>query len=155
MRAFAHDISVSKELFCFLIIILFAFFLNEFPVIIELLKEVAGHQTVGFARRTAIDIKADSKLFERFFDEFMIAVTNILWRDSFLFGTQSDWHAVLITTANEDHLLLFKSQIAYIDVGRNVYSREMSYVNTSICIRQCRGNCCAFEFLLFHLNRWL
>ena len=153
MRAFAHDISVGKELMCLFIVILFALFFNEFSLIIELLEEVAGQLTVGFARRSAIDIEADSKVFERFFDECMIAVADILRCNALFLGTQGDRHTVLITTANEDHFLLLESQIAHIDVGRNVHSCQMSNVNATVCIRQCSGHRGAFEFLFFHLIR--
>ena len=150
MRAFAHDISVGKELMGLFVVILFGLFFDEFSVIIELLKEVAGQLVVCFAGRTAVDIEADTKLFERVFDELMVAVAHVLRRDTLFLGPQGDGNTVLIAAADEDNLLLFESQIAHVDVGRHVDSRQMTNVNAPVGIGQCRRNRGAFELLFFH-----
>ena len=80
----------------------------------------------------------------------MVAVAHILRRDTLFLGPQGDGNTVLIAAADEDNLLLFESQIAHVDVGRHVDSRQMTNVNAPVGIGQCRRNRGAFELLFFH-----
>ena len=60
--AFAHNISVSKELVSFFVIILFALFLNKLSIFVKLLEEVACKFIMSIASSTTINIKTDTKI---------------------------------------------------------------------------------------------
>ena len=51
-------------------------------------------------------------------------------------------------SANEDYVLSAHSQVAYIDVSRDVNAGQVTNVNRSVCIRKCGGN--QITFVIFH-----
>ena len=81
----------------------------------------------------------------------MIAVADVLRRDALLSGAYGDGHAVLVAAADEDNVLFLQTQIAYINVGRNIYTGQMADVNTAVGIGQGGGDSCAFKLFLFHI----
>lgn len=64
-----------------------------------------------------------------------------------LLGADSDWHSVLIAAADEDGVLLFQSEIAGVDVGRNVNACEMPDMHAAVGIGKSGGDGRAFEIL--------
>ena len=60
---------------------------------------------------------------------------------------------MLVTTANKYYILLLQSEVADIDVGRNINSSQMTDMYTAICIRQSRSDSGTLKFIFFHLNR--
>jgi len=82
----------------------------------------------------------------------VVAVADILRRDTFFLGANGDGHSVLVTTADEDHILLLQTKIAHIDVGRNIYTGQVTDVHTAVGIGQRGGDSSTFEFLFFHLD---
>ena len=150
--AFAHDIAVGQELMGLLIVVLFGLFLHQFPLVIELFKEVAGKLMMRGAGRSAINIEADAKRLERLFDELVVAVAHVLRRDTLFLRTDSDGHTMLIAAANEHHLLFFEAQIAHVNIGRHIDSCQMANVNASVGIGQSRRNGGAFKLRFLHLS---
>ena len=148
--ALAHDVSVGKELVGFLVVILFRFLLDEFAIVVKFAEEVGGKFVVYFGGGTAVDVEGDAKLLKRVLDEFVVAVADILWRTAFLLGTYGDGHAVLIATADEDHVLALEAQVPGIDIGWHIDAGHVPDVDTTVGIRQSRSHCGALEFLLFH-----
>ena len=105
---------------------------------------------MSFRCSTAVDIKRDTKLLERILDNSMIAVANILWSDTLLLCTDSNWHTMLIATANEDYVLFLQTKIAHVDISWHINTSQMTNVNTTICIRQSSGHSGTLKFLFFH-----
>ena len=79
----------------------------------------------------------------------MIAVHHVLRGDAFLLGADGDGHSVFVGAADEDYIFLFQSQVADINVGRNINACQVSDMNRAVSVGQCRRNGSAFEFL-FH-----
>ena len=77
----------------------------------------------------------------------MIAVHHVLRGDAFLLGADGDGHSVFVGAADEDYIFLFQSQVADINVGRNINACQVSDMNRAVGIRQCRGHGGTFEFL--------
>ena len=151
VRTFAHDITVGKELMSLLVIVLLALLFNELTIVIEFAEEVGGKLVMCWTGCTAIHIKGDTKLFERILYHLMIAITNVLWGDTFFLCTDCDWHTMLVTATDKDYLTLLQSEITYIDIGWNIHTSKVSYMYTTISVWQCRRNRDAFEFLFFHI----
>ena len=81
----------------------------------------------------------------------MIAVHHILRRNALFAGTHGHGHAVLVGTAYEHHILTFQTEIAHVDIGRNIHAGQVSDMHTAISVWQCRSHGCSLEFLvLFH-----
>ena len=150
VRTFAHHIAVCQELLSFFVVELFAFFLYQFAVIVELTEEVGGKLMMGFARGTAIDIERNTKLFERVFYQFVITVAHSLRSYTLFLGTQGDRNTVLVAAADEDDIFFFQSQIACVNICRDVHSCKVSYMNATVCIRQGSRNGGSLKFLLSH-----
>ena len=59
----------------------------------------------------------------------MIAVHHVLRGDAFLLGADGDGHSVFVGAADEDYIFLFQSQVADINVGRNINACQVSDMN--------------------------
>ena len=77
----------------------------------------------------------------------MVAVADILRRDSFFLGAYGDGHSVLVATADEDHILLLQTKVADIDVCRYIYTGQMADMDGAVRIRQCRCDGSSFKVL--------
>ena len=98
-----------------------------------------------------VDVEGDTKLLKRVFNELMIAVTYVLWGDTFLLCTDGDRHSMLVTTTDESYFTVLQSEVAYVDVSWNIHSGKVSYMHTTIRIRQCGRHSSTLEFLFFHI----
>ena len=81
----------------------------------------------------------------------MVAVHDVLRRDTFGFRLDGDWHTVLVRAANHNHVFTFESEIAGVDVGRHIHTGEVSDVDRTVCVWQSCCNQRAFEFFFFHI----
>ena len=151
MRTFTRDITVSQKLMSLLVIILLRRFLRQLPLVIKLAKESRRHLMMRLTRRPTIDIKRNAKFLKRILNKLMIAVNDILRRDPFLSGTDSDRHAMFVRPTDEHHLLFFQTQVTHINICRHIYTRQMSDMNTPIGIRQCRCDCRPLILFLLHI----
>lgn len=87
----------------------------------------------------AIDIEADTHLLKAILDDRMVFVDHLLGRDAFFQGTDSYGHAVLIAAADELNIAFLGTEIAHIDIGRQVAARQVADVHGAIGIGQ--GGC--------------
>ena len=101
---------------------------------------------------TAVHIKRDSEILEALLDKVVVTVNHLLYGDAFFFSSDGYGNSVLITSTDEDHVLLLESEIAYIDVGRYVNSSQVSNMYTTISIRQGCRHGGTFKILLFHIS---
>ena len=150
MGTLSRDIAVGQELMSFLIIILFSFLLQQFPILIQLLEEVRSQLLMYFRGSPGINVEADSELLEALFNQRMIAVHHVLRRYALFPGSDGDGYAVFITATDEDDVFLFQAQVAHIDVGRHINSSQMTDMNSTVCVWQGRRNGCPLEFFLLH-----
>ena len=67
----------------------------------------------------------------------MIAVHDVLWGDALLAGTNGNGYTMFVRTANEHHVLLFQTQVAHVDIGRDIDTCQVTDVYTTISVRQC------------------
>ena len=79
----------------------------------------------------------------------MVAVHDLLGGDALLAGALGHGHAVLVATADEQHVLALQTQVAHIDVGRHIHASQMANVDRTVSIGQrCRHQRTG-KFLLF------
>ena len=148
MRTSSRDITIGQELFCLLVIILLTRLLNEFTLIIKLPEEIRCHLMVDSGSRAGIDIKRDTELLERFLDDVMVAIHDILRRNAFLLGTKRDGHTVLIGATNHQDLLTLQAEITCVNIGRHINTRQVSDMHRTVGIRQSRCYQCSFKMFL-------
>ena len=82
----------------------------------------------------------------------MVAVHHLLYGDALFLGTDGYRHTVLITTADENNVLFFESEIAHVDIGWHIYTCQMSDMYTTIGVWQSCRHSGTFEFFLFHIS---
>ncbi len=80
----------------------------------------------------------------------MVAVNYILRGHALLTGLYGDGHTVLVTASDHDYIFAFEAQIAYVNIGRDIYAGEVSDMHRTVGIRESCGNESALEFL-FHM----
>lgn len=78
----------------------------------------------------------------------MITVNDILWRYALLAGFDGDGNTMFVAAADEEDLLTLATQVAGIDVGRNVHTSQMADVYGSVGVRQRRSDGMAFVGLV-------
>ena len=145
------NIAVGQESLCLLVEVLFAFLLDKFSFFVELFKEFGRGLCVYVRSSTAINTKAYSEFLKRFFDEFMVAVADILRSDALFLSADGDRYSVFVGTTDKENITSAKAQIAHIDVGRHINSRQVSDMNTTVGIGQSGRHKGALEVFLFHI----
>lgn len=106
---------------------------------------------VSLGSCTRVHVERDAELLERVLDHLVVAIHHILWRDAFLASSHSHGHAVLIRSADKHHFLAFQTEVAHVDVSRNIHAGQVSDMHTAVSVGQCRSHGSALEFLvLFH-----
>ena len=149
--AFALDVAVSEEFALLLVIELLGGLLDEFAVIVEFAEELSGELVVNLGRRAAVDVVGDTEFLKRLLDQLVVAVHHLLRGDALLAGALGNRHTVLVAAAHEHHVLALQTQVAYIDVGRDIHACQMADVDWSVSIGQRRRHQRARKFLLlFH-----
>jgi len=70
----------------------------------------------------------------------MVLVHYILRSDVFLHRPDGNGYAVLVAAADKLHITSLRTLVAYVDIGRQIAACQVSYMNRSVGIRQCRGD---------------
>ena len=140
VRTSPGNIPVCEELVSLLVVILHRGFLDKFAFIVQLPKEIGSHFTMNLGSR--------AELLERLFNNMVITVHDILRGHSFDLRLNRDRHAMLVATADHDHIFAFQPQIPGINICRDIYSRQVTYMHRAVGIRQSGGYQCTFEILL-------
>src|SRR5687768_5923444 len=96
--------------------------------------------------RSVINIKGDSQLLETAGYQGVILVDNSLRGRIFLKSLIWNSRSVLVTAANKKNILSGRSQVANINIGRDISTCEMANVLGAIGVRQRRCNGIAFKF---------
>ena len=143
---FSCHVTVGKELLGLLVVKLGSSLLRQFSLVIEFAKPFGSKFMMDVGGGAAIDVKGDTELLERVLNHLVITIHHVLWGDALLAGSHRDGHTVLIASADKQHILLLQSQVTYIDVGWYVNASQMTDVNTTVCIGQCRGHRSPLKF---------
>ena len=152
MWALTGDVTVGKELLSLFVVELRGGLLRQLTLIIELTKPLGSKTVMRLTRSATVDIERYAKLFKRLLNHRVVTIDHVLRCDAFLAGTYSNGYTMLVATANEQHILLLQAQVTYVDVGRHIHTCQMTDVNTSVGIRQRRGNGRSLKTFLFHIN---
>ena len=145
-----HDVAVGEELARHLVAVLLFGYLLQFALVVKSAEEVAGELMVYVAGGAAVYVERDAELLEGVLYHLVVAVHHFLYGDTLLTGTYGDGHAMLVRATDEDHLALLQTEVAHVDVGRDVNACEVSYVYAAIGIRQGGSDGGSFVILLFH-----
>ena len=145
VRAFAGDVSVGEEGLCLFVIVLFAFFLDELTFVVAFSEEVRRSLSVHFGGGSSVVVERDAELLEGFFDDFVVAVHDLLGCASLFARSDGDGHAVFVRTTDEEHFAFFQAEIAHVDVGGDVNSRKVSDVDAAVGVGQRGGHGGALE----------
>ena len=147
-RARTYDVAVGEELPCLGVVVLLRLLLDEGSLVIEGTEEGRGMLPMGRARRTAIDVEGHTEASEGVSDNGVVAVYYILRGDSLLLRTDGDGHTVLITPADEEHLLPLEPQVASVDICWDVYPGEVADMHWPIGVGQGGRDECSLIVLL-------
>ena len=145
LGAGAHDVTVGKERLRLLVVILHRGLLDELALIVKLAEEVRSRPGVGGRRGARIDVERHAEPLERAFDQFVVAVYDLLGRDALLAGLDRDGHAVLVGSADRDHVAALQAQVTRVDIRRYVDSRQVADMYGAVGIGECRSHEIAFE----------
>ena len=149
----AGDIAVGEKLSGLLVVILLALLFDEDALVIERAEEVGGHAMVHLGGGAGVDVKRDAEALEGVLDKCVVAVYDVLRGDTFLLGAEGDGHAVLIRPTDEEDVASAESQIARVDVGRQVDTGKVSDMHRPVSVGQCGGDEGAFEILFCFFHR--
>ena len=95
---------------------------------------------MGRRRGARIDVERHAEPSERLFDQLVVAVDDLLGRDPLLAGLDGDGHAVLVRSADRNHVAAPQPQIARVDVRRYVDARQMADMHGTVGIGQRRSD---------------
>ena len=151
MRTFPADVPVGKEFPLLLIVVLLGCQLYEFPVVIECFEEIAGKLAVDVTRGTAVYIEGNAKFLEGFLDEMVVSVHYLLNGNTLFACADGHGNTMLVGPSYENNILFLQSKVSYINVGRNINPCQMTYMNTSVCVRQSCGDGSALKIFV-HLS---
>ena len=148
-RTFTGNITVGQELMGFFVVILHGGLFNELTFIIQGFEEFGSQFVVCLWCSTRVYIEWNSKFFEWFFYQGMIAVHHILWSNTFFLCTNGDRYSVFVRASDEKNIFFFQAEIAHVDISRNIYTCQMTNMYRTVCVGQsgCDGG--SFEFI-FH-----
>jgi hypothetical protein len=147
---FTLDVTVGKEAASSLVKELLADLLHKLAFLVEFLEEVACKLVMNGTAGARVYIEGDAKLFERVLDDAMIAVNNLLHADTLLASTNGNGYTMLVATTNEEYIALLQAQISHVDIGRHIYTSQMTDVYRAVGIGKSRCNGGSFE-ILFHI----
>ena len=153
--ALARDVAVGEEGFGFFVVVLFRFAFQKLPFVVESAEKVGSHFLVGVARGARVDVEGDAEVFKRLFDELVIAVYHFLHGATFFACTDGHGDPVFVRATDEEHFLLAQTEIAHVDVGRNVNTSQVTDVYTAVGIGKGSSDESSIESLIIHCQVYL
>jgi hypothetical protein len=100
---------------------------------------------MNLARGTRIDIKRDAKPFKGVLDDIVVAIHYLLGGDSLFASSDSDRHSMLIATSYKEYVFALEAQVAHVDVGWDIYARQVPDMYWAVGIRQGCGYKCSLK----------
>ena len=136
----ADDITVGKERLRLLVVILHGGFLDEFPLVVEFAEKFRCGRGMGRRRCPRIDIERHSQPLERLFDQVMVTIHDLLRGHPLLAGLDGDRYAVLVRSADRNHVAALQPQVTRVNIRRYINSRQMADMHRAVCIGESRCN---------------
>lgn len=96
-------------------------------------------------------VERDAKALKRLAYNLVVAVNHLLWCAALLAGAYGDGHAMLVATADKQHVTFLQAQVAHINVGRHIHPGQMADVHTAISVWQGGGNQRTVKFLFHYI----
>ncbi len=152
MGAGADDVAVGKELTGLFVVGLKRGLYLEPAVVVETAEEFRRSGGMDVGRGARIYVKRNSQPLHGVFYYLVVTVNDILRSDALFAGLDCDGDSVFIASADKKHLFATHSEEAGVDVGRDIYTGQMTYVDRSVGVGQSGGYERTFE-LLFHIFR--
>ena len=147
VRACAYYIAVGKKGLRILVIVLHRCLLDELALVVELAEEIRRRRAVRRRRGARIYVEGYAQTFERRFYDRVVAVDDLLRRDTLLARLDRYGHAVFVAAAYRYDVGSAEPQITRIYVRRYVDACQMTYMYRSVGIGQRRCN--QITFILF------
>ena len=104
---------------------------------------------VEFGCRARVYVETDAEFFKRIFDDSVITVDDLLWRDAFFAGSECNGNPVFVASTDHYDVTSAHPKIACVYVSRDVDTGKMAYVYRAVCVWQGCGDKGALEFF-FH-----
>ena len=145
LGARADDITVGQKGLRLLVVILHRGLLDELALVVEFPEKGRSGLGMGFGRGPRIDVERHSQPLERFLDQRVVTVHDLLGRDALLAGLDGDGYAVFVRPADRNHVAALEPQVTGVDVRRYVNSRQMADVHGAVGVRECGCHEVAFE----------
>ena len=139
------DVTVGEERLRLLVIVLHRGPLDELALVVELPEKGRGGLGMGLRRGARIDVERHAQPLERPLDETVVTVHDLLRRDALLAGLDGDGHAVLVRSADRQHVAAPEPQVTGVDVRRYVNSRQVADMHGAVGIGERRSHEVAFE----------
>ena len=140
LRAGADYVTVSEEGLRLRVIVLFALLAYELAFVIKLAEEGGRVLLVHLGTGAPVNVEVYTQGLEASVDYAVIAVNYVLWAAALLACLDGDRHSVLIGAADEQHLASAQTQIAHIDVGRDIHSCQVADVDRPVGVWQGCGH---------------
>ena len=120
------------------VIELFGCLFDKLTVVIEFAEVVGSELVVNLTGRARVDIERDAKTLKTGFDEFVITIDDFLSSDALFAGTNGYGHSVFVATTDKKDITSLETQIAHVDICRDIDSGEVSDMNRTVGIRESR-----------------
>ena len=134
------DITVGKERLRLLVVILHGGLFDEFPLVVKFAEKFRRGRGMGRRRCPRIDIERHSQPLERLFDQVMVTIHDLLRGHPLLAGLYGDGHAVLVRSADRNHVAALQPQVTRVNIRRYINSRQMADMHRAVCIGESRCN---------------
>ena len=150
--ASAHHIPVGEEFSGLLVVGLHGCLLLELSVVVQVAEKLARRLSVDVGSGSGVYVERNAEFGHRVLDDVVVAIHNVLRSNAFLTGFDGDRHTMFVASADHDDVATLSTEIACIDVGRDVNTCEVADMDGSVSIRESRRYESAFE-ILFHCSQ--
>lgn len=150
--ASACHIAVGKKLAGLGIVKLLRCLFHKFALVVKTTEEIGSRAAVSIGCSAPVNIKRNAEFLKRIFYNIVISVHYILWGDTLGACLDSDRHTMLVGAAYEKHIGALEPEVSDINIGRDIYAGEMSYMHRSVGVRERRGDQSSLEILIHSVS---
>jgi len=138
-RAGTRNKAIGKELAGLFIVKLGGCFFDEIALGMEFKEKIGGRFMVDGCRSPGIIIEGNPEGFKGGFNHPMVLVYQFFWRNPFFFCLHGDGYPVFITPADKGYFFPPESQVAHINIRRDIDPCQVPDMNRSVGIGK---GCC-------------
>ena len=137
--ALAGDVAVGEELPGLGVVELLGSLFYELTLVVEMAEEFRRGGVVYWGSGAGIYVERYTQTVERVFDELVVTVDDILRSHALGASFECDRHTVLVAAADESDGATGQTEVTCVDIGRNIYSGEVTDVYRPVGVGQSRG----------------